>query len=178
MDNCRPNRDAIRTFLALSFATLSSVQDVSECGAVKNQYCRVAEIQNLVQFLASSTFDHFYNVYYLHGLYSILCVGRGKSHFSGGHEGQPSTAIVPLQEKTVIPFMEKTWLFWWVFAAFAVARWFHVLSVSGKTKNSDVLTEEEKEECVSSWFLHKTNFILLPETDQVSRGVPIQNVGK
>jgi len=37
----------------------------------------------------------------------------------------------------VILFMEKTWLFWWMFAALVLARWFHVLCVRGKVKHSD-----------------------------------------
>lgn len=38
----------------------------------------------------------------------------------------------------MILFMEKTWLFWWILAAFLVLRWFHVLCVCGEVEHSDV----------------------------------------
>lgn len=38
----------------------------------------------------------------------------------------------------MILFMEKTWLIWWMLAAFLVLRWFHVLCVCGKVEHSDV----------------------------------------
>lgn len=28
----------------------------------------------------------------------------------------------------MIPFIEKTWFFWWILAALAILRWFHMFS--------------------------------------------------
>lgn len=56
----------------------------------------------------------------------------------GAMGANPVRLIVPVKEKTVILFMEKTWLFWWMLAAFLVLRWFHVLCVRAKVEHSDV----------------------------------------
>lgn len=67
-----------------------------------------------------------------------------------------------LQEESVISFIDKTWLFWWMLAAFAILRWFHLLSVRSKM-NSNAPAEEE-DHSVSDWWLQRSQMISLPET--------------
>ena len=42
-----------------------------------------------------------------------------------------------LEEKAVIPFFEKTWFLWWIFAIFVILRWFHLFS--SQTPEGEVL---------------------------------------
>jgi hypothetical protein len=37
----------------------------------------------------------------------------------------------------MIPFMEKTWLLWWMFAVVVIVRWFHALQTTQELKRGD-----------------------------------------
>lgn len=37
----------------------------------------------------------------------------------------------------MIPFMEKTWLLWWMLAIVVVMRWFHLLQTTAKSEGFD-----------------------------------------
>jgi hypothetical protein len=45
----------------------------------------------------------------------------------------------------VIPFIEKTWFVWWIFATLAVLRWFHLLS-SGRGDEGAYESDNSAEE--------------------------------
>jgi hypothetical protein len=38
----------------------------------------------------------------------------------------------------MIPFMEKTWLMWWMLAVIVIVRWFHLLQATADVEGSDV----------------------------------------
>jgi hypothetical protein len=48
------------------------------------------------------------------------------------------------EETAVIPFIEKTWPLWWVFALFVIVRWFHVVC-DARTQAIDFPEPEEEE---------------------------------
>ena len=47
--------------------------------------------------------------------------------------------------KTMVLLIEKTLFLWWMLAALAVVRWFHMLSAHAKVEDPDTLASEEIE---------------------------------
>jgi hypothetical protein len=50
----------------------------------------------------------------------------------------------------MIPFLEKTWPLWWMFAAVVILRWFHVLSADSASDADDTVNCEERESTMIS----------------------------
>lgn len=51
--------------------------------------------------------------------------------------------------EVVIPFIEKTWFFWWILATLSILRWFHLFS--SHTDDSAVgSTRVERQACTAS----------------------------
>lgn len=46
--------------------------------------------------------------------------------------------IESVKEAAVIPFIEKTWFLWWIFATLAILRWLHVMSSHTAQKAPEV----------------------------------------
>lgn len=44
----------------------------------------------------------------------------------------------------MIPFFEKTWFLWWIFAVVVILRWFHTQSADGAFEEAAETDEMEK----------------------------------
>ncbi len=44
----------------------------------------------------------------------------------------------------MIPFIEKTWFFWWILATLAILRWLHVNSCQAEHEGSDSTMASEE----------------------------------
>ena len=69
-------------------------------------------------------------------------------HFRGGDQKVPID--LPLyrrlvEERVVIPFLEKTWFVWWVLSTLVVLRWFQIFSspADESTLEIDASSEEQ-----------------------------------
>ena len=51
-------------------------------------------------------------------------------HFSGGDQTEAKAALLVGVRggEVVIPFIEKTWFFWWILSTLSILRWFHLFS--------------------------------------------------
>lgn len=57
------------------------------------------------------------------------------------------------QEKSVIPFLMKTWLLWWMLADVVILRWLHVLFARGKMSALNASDAGEEQTYIRSWRL-------------------------
>ena len=50
----------------------------------------------------------------------------------------------------MIPFMEKTWFLWWIFATWVILRWFHLFSSRIDDSAIEVPASSEEQCCTAS----------------------------
>jgi hypothetical protein len=48
-----------------------------------------------------------------------------------------------LEEKVVIPFIERTWFLWWILAILVILRWFHLFSSGTEDSAIEVCLPKE-----------------------------------
>jgi hypothetical protein len=48
-----------------------------------------------------------------------------------------------MEEKVVIPFIERTWFLWWILAILVILRWFHLFSSGTEDSASEVFLSKD-----------------------------------
>jgi hypothetical protein len=54
----------------------------------------------------------------------------------------------------VIPFIEKTWFLWWIFAALVILRWFYLFSLDSEETFDPSASDEEQAAAIAPLQLH------------------------
>jgi hypothetical protein len=54
----------------------------------------------------------------------------------------------------VIPFIEKTWFLWWIFAALVILRWFHLFSLDSEETFDASASDGEQAAAIAPVQLH------------------------